>query len=152
MLPACLRITRPVHPQQRAECHVSQLKPTNDPWSIVVKLCLSVTSFAKKSAAQMPPPPFGRRRLAAAAAAAPGGRGATYDLDGPDSFWPELLTVVVTGQKKLWALRVCLHHFAFCVFIFCQKIFNIWSIKYRLITKLITDLVCKLRDESNKPN
>ena len=36
--------------------------------------------------ADAPPPPVGRRRLAAAAAAAPGGRGATYDLDGPDSF------------------------------------------------------------------
>ena len=29
---------------------------------------------------------------------------------------------------------------------------HIWSIKYRLITKLITKLVCKLRDESNEPN
>ena len=39
-----------------------------------------------------------------------------------------------------------------CSLYFWKKIFNIWSIKYRLITKLITDLVCKLRDESNEPN
>ena len=42
---------------------------------------------------------------------------------------------------------VCLVHFAFF-----KRIFNIWSTKYRLIAKLITDLVCKLRDESNEPN
>ena len=34
--------------------------------------------------------------------------------------------------------------------IFKIESFHIWSIKYRLITKLITELVCKLRDESNK--
>ena len=34
----------------------------------------------------------------------------------------------------------------------CHRIFNIWSIKCRLSTKLITDLVCKLRDESNELN
>ena len=28
-----------------------------------------------------------------------------------------------------------------------MKIFHIWSTKYRLITKLITELVCKLQDE-----
>jgi len=48
--------------------------------------------------------------------------------------------------------RVWLDHFVFCFFRFWKRIFNIWSIKYRLIIKLITDLVCKLRDESNKPN
>ena len=41
---------------------------------------------------------------------------------------------------------------SFYILCFCKRIFNIWSIKYRLITKLITDLICKLRDESNKPN
>ena len=30
--------------------------------------------------------------------------------------------------------------------------FHIYSIKYKLIIKLITELVCKLRDESNETN
>ena len=36
--------------------------------------------------------------------------------------------------------------------IFGRESFNISSIKCRLITKLIIDLVCKLRDESSEPN
>ena len=39
-----------------------------------------------------------------------------------------------------------------CILDFCKEIFNIWSIKCRLITKLITDLVCKLRNEFNENN
>jgi len=41
-----------------------------------------------------------------------------------------------------------------CIFYVCifEKIFNIWSIKCKLIIKLITDLVCKPRDESNESN
>ena len=35
---------------------------------------------------------------------------------------------------------------------FWKRIFYIWNIKCRLITKLITDHVCKLRDESNETN
>ena len=30
--------------------------------------------------------------------------------------------------------------------------FHVWSIKYRLITKLIIEIVCKIRDEFNEPN
>ena len=36
--------------------------------------------------------------------------------------------------------------------IFEMESLHIWSIKYRLITKLITELVCKLPDEPNEPN
>ena len=36
--------------------------------------------------------------------------------------------------------------------VFERKSFHIRSIKHRLITKIITELVCKLRDESNEPN
>ena len=36
--------------------------------------------------------------------------------------------------------------------VFKMKSLHIRSIKYRLIIKLITELVCKLRDESNEPN
>ena len=43
------------------------------------------------------------------------------------------------------------------LFSYARKLFkieylHIWSIKYRLITKLITELVCKLGDKSNESN
>ena len=36
--------------------------------------------------------------------------------------------------------------------VFERESFYIWSTKHRLIIKLITELVCKSRDESNEPN
>ena len=39
-----------------------------------------------------------------------------------------------------------------CCKLFERESFNIWSTKHRLITKLIAELVCKLRDESNELN
>ena len=47
------------------------------------------------------------------------------------------------------ALRLCL--VASCKF-FEKTFFYIWSTKYRLITKIITELVCKSRDEFNEAN
>ena len=36
--------------------------------------------------------------------------------------------------------------------VFEIEFLHIWNIKHRLITKLITELVYKLRDESNESN
>ena len=36
--------------------------------------------------------------------------------------------------------------------IFGREFLYIWSIKYKLITKLIIEIVCKLRDEFIKPS
>ena len=60
------------------------------------------------------------------------------------------LGLLLLGSNSSWILD----KFFFCLRVlhFWKGIFNIWSIKCRLITKLITDLVSKLRDESNEPN
>ena len=44
------------------------------------------------------------------------------------------------------------HSFGCTCKLFEKKSFHIWSIKYKLITKLITDSVRKQRDESNEYN
>ena len=74
-------------------------------------------------------------------------------------------TPTETGLKTIWLIKHFSNHWAAtfqkervrpCLVAHC-KIFemaslHICSIKYRLITKLIADLVCKSRDESNEPN
>ena len=53
-------------------------------------------------------------------------------------------------QMHQWCL--CKASFSWVRKVFEIKSLHIRSIKYRLITKLITEFVCKLRDESNEPN
>ena len=57
--------------------------------------------------------------------------------------------VPLYASNRKIGLRPCLD--AACKF-FENASFYIWSTKYRLITKIITVLVCKSRDESNEPN
>ena len=53
-----------------------------------------------------------------------------------------LSSLIQTGRPCLVVLRK----------IFEKTFFYIWSIKHKLITKIIIELVCKSRDESNEPN
>ena len=64
------------------------------------------------------------------------------------------LISLADGWRKMTtssAYRPCFDHFAFYFFGFLDENIRHLSIKCRLITKLITDLICKLRDESNEP-
>ena len=54
-----------------------------------------------------------------------------------------------------WSMQTCLgiHALFRCTCkLFEREYFRIWSIKHRLITKLITEHICKLRDEFIKAN
>ena len=78
--------------------------------------------------------------MGAGAATSVGKNIVLFMLSGPDSY------VALGDQHTIQALFSCVRK------VFEMESLHIWSIKYRIITKLITELVCKLRDESNESN